>query len=1071
MFLGAAVLVIAGDLLIERRGTEFYALGLLFAGIKLIYSSFWSLYTNFDLIDGTTFTYALIGTLAFHYGLSLRYHSEILNVSFILLSWTPLVLAHDIHGQDNLIIFIFLGIIVFNYLQAHQRCESTSIMVTPAAVAFYIYLNASGMTILDFTFALEPADTFLAAVLVVIVGLGVLLLHVHYRSATLLTPYFHDRPGTTFSQLISLLLILAALASTQMLPPFITLFILSLTFSMLIIVHFHMRGEMLHLLISSPMTGLFIGCGVLGAILVDEGFVIPFVLLATVISIIYSTSIHKLPESMVLQRRIILAFPLVLLLISVLISVNYPEILEYLPALFLLLAIGFQLFLSYSYIRNIHIITGELIFLIIAASYAIVTDDPLGYVVIWCFLLVFFSVLAYSKRDGDLAAQLLFIMSLDLLITADLCGEFISIPSVLIVISLFILVRWYTGRYFLHELLTRVNDITIILKKYRLLDLYNLALLLSLMMAVRAVLLIGTSWPVYPLAALLFYGQAHVQKRGKILLPILLFIAGMFLVYFTSLLLLSLITIFSIITLLQIYQQRNIRVDHYLQIVLFASLGLAAAVQGLEGAWLSDILGLSQFARISVIYGCYLYALIFFLHQSRHYVSIIISGMVALGELAALMVLTFEYEGSIGLYFTILFLIMSYFGIYLVDHTPQIRERSWRRDRRIILATSIILFITPLVVFNFRNDITEVHSWVLGAIGVIIILMNDILRYGLNLQRWEPGSARFLPNITTGELVAILSPTILCLNFSHNYSLWVFLIVFSSIFTLLVMRNPRSRLHLLILYGLMSFLPFNILLLVGDVNDMWIHRVSDLIPITLVILYMISYLPSEFLQRFRTSRRMFSVSPEYSWLMSTAVMLIATFSSSNYAFFFIPVIFFPFAFWKQDVMTTPSSYVAIMAVYFIYLSVLRGQDDAASNGLILFSILPLFLALLTDVLLGWRSLTFSLSTLSFMLMFGVPWFAAATGTFVSTVITNIIWSVFGGTAFSAGFYLDRRYLRYYGTFFLLGGIIITVYSTYILGMEAVVGSLIVFSFMALLASYFYILAGERERFNMMDQRR
>jgi len=162
-----------------------------------------------------------------------------------------------------------------------------------------------------------------------------------------------------------------------------------------------------------------------------------------------------------------------------------------------------------------------------------------------------------------------------------------------------------------------------------------------------------------------------------------------------------------------------------------------------------------------------------------------------------------------------------------------------------------------------------------------------------------------------------------------------------------------------------------------------------------------------------------------------------------------------FAIYRRDVITSGAAYVGISAVFYLYYGIIKGRPAAALQGLVLLSLFPIYFALFNESFLRGEPLTFSFSTLSFMLMFGVPWFT-------NILNTNIVWSVFGGTAFSAGFYLDRRYLRLYGTLFLLAGLVITTYNTYILGIEAVVISLIVFGFMSLAASYFYILSGARE---------
>lgn len=187
------------------------------------------------------------------------------------------------------------------------------------------------------------------------------------------------------------------------------------------------------------------------------------------------------------------------------------------------------------------------------------------------------------------------------------------------------------------------------------------------------------------------------------------------------------------------------------------------------------------------------------------------------------------------------------------------------------------------------------------------------------------------------------------------------------------------------------------------------------------------------------------------------ILITGTIACSSIGVGAVPFIMLLFAIRMRDVMTGGVAYVGIGIVFYLYYGILMGHPHTALQALVVYSLIPLYFSLFNEFFLEGEPLTFSFSTLSFMLMFGVPWFTGILN-------TNIVWSIFGGTAFSAGFYLDKRYLRFYGTFFLLAGLVITAYNTYILGIEVVVISLIVLGIMALIASYFYLLSGrEKEK--------
>ena len=1081
MFLGSAVLLLAGEILMERKEMEFYAMGLIFAGVKLVYSSFWSLYQNFDLIDGSTFALALILTLGFHYGTSLRYHSAVLNASFVLLSWVPLVLVHDLYGQDDLTFILFLLVLSLDYLQAHTRKETTAILMVPAASAIYLYLNAYERTVYDFSFEMTPHQGVLIPVLMLFTVISLHFLNEHYSSRTLLSDFLKDRPGTTFAHLMSLFLILTILVSYPFLAISQFLFLLLFVLSSLIVTHFHRRFEEMVVLTTPLTTALLVSLATLIALYTHESLLLLLLLLLlSMVFILLNITISGVPlqedRISLFHRRIIGAF-ILLLCFSVLCFWSFsPYPLEFLPTVALLLAIGTQLLVSYSVIRDLHIIIGEIALLLGAAAYGWSSGDTDAYTGIWIVIFLMICIISYGRNNGDLSSRMLLILALETLATITLFGTFVIIPAALMIFTLFLLSLRYRGPYFLHRLMVPVNEISHILRKHKVLDLYNVALILSLTISVVSLTMEPDAWITFPLVSFLFLFSSLREHRGKMVLPLLVLCAGTLVIYFEGLLLLVYLTIFPLIILLLLLEPVEAKIDHYLLMMLFLTVGLAVGIDDLRGPWLGDVLGLDRVLRLSVVYAFYLIALFTFLSLSRRYSSLLFTGIVALGELAALLMFTFDFRFGIQLYFAIIFLLMGYFGPYLARSTPMTHSQGRERDRNLLMAMSSVLYILPLILFNYRNDLPEPESWAIGMMGLFILLASDVSRYGLHLKGWKGGSYTLLPGITLAEFFALFLPTLLCMNYSDDGSLWMFLLLFIGVLLFLVFRESRSRVQLLTLYGLMFFLPFNLLLYVGKDPAPSLHWVSDLIPVGLVLLYItvhiiptspittnaasISFPP----RKWNTIRHwLFPEEPEYVWITSLAILILGTLGCSHFGLVIIPSVMFFFCLRMKDVLVTPASYVMFMVIFYLYFGSGRNEIDTAMNGLLILSLLPIFLALFNEFLYRVRALTFSFSTLSLFLMGGVPWFAAHGGTFTGTIITNVIWTIFGGTSLSAGFYLDRKYLRYYGLFFLCWGVVIIVYNTVVLGVELVVGSLLVFGVIAMIASYFYYLSMMRER--------
>ncbi|MCK4614620.1 MAG: hypothetical protein KAU14_07445, partial [Thermoplasmata archaeon] len=307
MFLGAGVLLLAGDILIRGKEMRYYALGLIFAGIKLIYSSFWALFYNFDLIDESLFLAAVILTLGFHYFASVRYRSTVLNASFVPLSFAPLVILRDIYSLDNITIILFLMIIGVNYFQAHLRKEATAIMTVPASAAIYLHLNAGKMSIYDFTFSLDPSEWVLTSFLLVYSTLTLLFLFLHYNDKTLLSDYLHDLPGTTFAHLTTFFLLISILACYPFCSIPVFLFLISLTFSGLIVVHFHVRGEGLFTVSSPLISALTLSLSPFIALNLGEAFLLPTAIsiLVVVESALYFSGKPRTLNR--LQRQVIMA--------------------------------------------------------------------------------------------------------------------------------------------------------------------------------------------------------------------------------------------------------------------------------------------------------------------------------------------------------------------------------------------------------------------------------------------------------------------------------------------------------------------------------------------------------------------------------------------------------------------------------------------------------------------------------------------------------------------------------------------------------------------------------------------
>ena len=1081
MFLGAAILMLAGEILINRKGMELYSLGLIFAGMKLMYSSFWSTYNNFDLIEQWVFLIAIICTLGFHYLSAIRYRSSALHASFVLLSWVPLAIVQEMVSADEVVVVLFLGILISNYYQAHRWNEATSILMVPVSVILYLIFNGYQWTLYGFTFLLDPSSAIVFNSLIIFIFISLLFLHFHYKSTTVLTEYLNDRPGTSFSHLFSILLAGSIIAAESFLPSEQTIFLISLVFSGLVIVHFHARGESLSPLLISLSLGLIFSLAVsittLSPSLTSassspsfltmsspgDSTLLPAVLLTLVITelaLFKYQSGMKFTESVEITVKII---PIVLFAISLAGYFIDNFNMAFLPVSYVLIILGFQLYLSYSYIKNIHIITGEILFLILAGLFGFLTNDGLGYSLVWILITIFFGFIILIRKDGPLASITVILLSCDLLITAHLAQDFILLPAFLNLSIVVLVVRWYTGPYFMHQYFIRISEIGIVMKKHRLLDLYNITMVLSLALAVRSITVFDNAWILYPVTACGFLALGQFQTRGKFLLPTLLMICALFLIFLQSLLLLSYLTIFPVITFLLLFHIRNHTIDHYLQMFLFIAVSFSAIISGLEGAWLYDHFCLSLITRLTIIYSFYIFALLLFLHLSKRYASLLLSGMVALGELAALLVFTFEYQHSIQIYMGILFFIIAYFGLYLVDHAPVEKKRNWERDRSFLLWVCIGLFFFPIIMFNFRDDLLEWESWTIGFIGISILFASDCRKNGFHLQRWTNPSTKFLPTITQYEFLFLIFPTIFCMNYVEEYSLWLFVASFGILWSILVVRKFSNRLQYLIIYGLLMFAPFNILRMVGTNPGQLIGNISDIIPVSLTIIYIFIHAHGDSpIGRFM--RRLETV--EYSWLVSITVLLLGTLGSSSFGMVVVPLFMLFFSYWRKDVIATPAAYIVLMGVFYLYFSIVDVQDQLVHDGLLLFAIAPIFIALINERLNRAKALTFSFSTLSFMLMFAVPWFSAGGGSFQSAVINNVLWSIFGGLAFSSGFYFDRFYLRFYGTFFLILGIIATAWNTVVLGVEAVVGSLLIFGFMVLMAVYFYNLdSAKRHRRN------
>jgi len=313
------------------------------------------------------------------------------------------------------------------------------------------------------------------------------------------------------------------------------------------------------------------------------------------------------------------------------------------------------------------------------------------------------------------------------------------------------------------------------------------------------------------------------------------------------------------------------------------------------------------------------------------------------------------------------------------------------------------------------------------------------------------------------EMTILLSPALLITGFREfdvlkYYFLAVF--VFGLAFFLWYKKRSEVEFREFTLTASLSLIYFSFLYVYvsGRMDFTGIFSLGFDMLVSFVLLYYLllvtSYLypargSGRFLDALR-SRLFHNQKAEYPWYLTLFLLIFLTTSSMSFAIVLVPVLFFVFSLLKKDFLSFSVSYIFLLVIsYYFMLGVLNFASSDAKRVVIFLFFFLLLIGIVNELVISGEPITFASSVVSACLMIAVVFLVA------DSIETTMIWSLYWGTAFSAGLHLDKQYLRSFGLFYLFLGLMKILYDLNKIGWERTVLALLLFGFMGIVSAYYY----------------
>jgi len=1037
IFVASGIMLAFGEHLFRKPGTALFGKGLVFGGIKIVYSGIWSLFFHFELIGLTEFSLVLVLMLISHFALSFRYASELMHSSATLMSmaFLSILFDADIFGQRQFMVLLMAastGSLIF----AFYRDSPTVMLASGVFTASWLVFHAAGNGMEMFQVAFRPVtrEVALDAAATFYVILYTVSTYIYRKRGWLIGMFLEERWPLRFRDLS----LLATLLSSAL--------IFVVTFS---------AGApavlMMSVAIFMVMNFYFMDRGIIG----PEFFSRPYA------AGVFCT---------VIVFGIVMGFPI------------------------LALAVSLWAVLAVETVHGYRQLEDLLVYLALMSTAVVLTAamlygflDTVAFSVAATVLVLFIAFVAWKRESVDFSTG----MNLSVLVwlaavfalgssmerigssgTSDaLVGPFLAALA----FDILVVWRYSLSGYFLNRYMKRVgHEFTDTVLRWKVLSPFNLGLACAGVALVFLVRGLG-DWGgviLFPVYALSFAGVyfALNERTGRLAMPLLLHLFCFLTAISSPSSLVLLATLFSI-TAAQLAFSSH-RFDTHLVIAIL----IAAAYL----PFFSPAPGLSRSAAVPVswiFFGASAGLYFVFLPRFRYHLVMVVIIIVELfGLYASLQDERYAEEG----------LFVGLASIYMVYSLSP-----WRIDRisdsvhfPFIRASVLILFYSSVPLFYFTGAIDDYTGWYFHMVFSGVSGLHTFIRRRGRLARWS--GSTFSPRgsglHTAMDYSILLSPfpiAMMTISMAMVPYLMIVNVFMAMAFLLYVVAGgqiaPGSRaMHtrttvdadafqvILVLASLMMCAQ-HFLHVVGDVTSEFLSRKPEALALdsaaTVLALYYVfaHYIPLPPMNpmgpgdpRSRDGVVDHKGQPEaWDWRFAVSVCLLLVVGSAYVSIILIPLIFFPVSYLKKDLFTNLISLMLMVVV-------LTGMIDLYMSDLlpalfVFIALAPLFGCLLNESRFLGEPFSYGYATLSTVLMIGTAWLLG------DTFETSVIWAVFSGFAVSGGFYFEKRYLRFYGFMMMVLAMIKIGYDWITLSVEERALPMVILAVMMIMSSYFYHL--------------
>jgi len=1021
IFVSGAILIVLGLYLAPKDRYVLYSRGLLFGGLKVLYSALLSARFNLDVIGNGELLVGWLALLAVHEVIALKVRSQLLASSAVVMGAMWFFLARDLTslGERELIL-MFAGWSCLNVVLAHIKKWGTVAGVAVLAVGVWLLLNAMPEGLSWGEFATHPLSTGTLEIVALVAVIALLpVLYTFRDEGTILSHILGELPLTRTWDLVIIgqLLASGALIARNGLDDHLGLALTGWCLTGQLALYLHIREESSRDVVVP--VGAFLALA-LSALLLPESSRMLFFVLALALAGVGIVAIPKRQTGIVVG--VFLAAGGILGYASDALRLLPEMELELMAAVSAGLCLLLLLVICYRVLSDILLGTAELLLLAgICATFLLDRMVPFSAAGAVTAIGLAFTLAALARKSHHLALGMIMAPLGATLIVGYWLEEFALVPILGLGTAAIVSLSVYAREMDIFANLSQGrNEITLMLRRNNVLTPHNLLFALVVVGAAVSGFRASETWQhiFFPAVAGMMIVVHLVSRgeRGRISFPILAAMPGCVLAILTPV---APETAMVFTVMLGIWLVRGEHPwDGNLILVFLAVLGVMAVGVNFQDLDHSD----------EMLWGILALAAGTFVATMGRQKQIFWGALVILVEAWLVAAATWSWNPTPLLLEGTSLVMMSVFAFLL----PKTLRKGWANSVPTFFAISAYISAFAFLFSRDPDGYMAYHGWVTHwVVAAVAIAYNW---YERTERAWAV------------ELLLVIAPVPLVLVTPETWVVpWLIFANGLGIAALVVARDSKGdRTAFAIILASIAMLSYAMLFLLEAVDFSNLsHDFAGAASLGLLIAWFARYLPDPE-----------TIAPPWYLLTGVGLMLFMTTLALElwWALAAMVIGFTAYSFIREE-----SANYALGLALIAGGSYIIATDLDYDGGLLVGVVLLVYLVITAINEWGWKGepLTFITAAIASLAALTLPW---AMG---DSVQLTFVWTAFGGGSLCLGFYFMKRYLRYAGILYLFLGLIKVGYDYTVLGWEKTVLTLLAFGGFTLLASFLYFRTQEQ----------